>query len=106
MATQPTARRRRSAAPSLAAKAPTAISGLALRRSSKDLDRGRTRSPQVFVELSRELEAQGLNQKVSADMFGMALRSYQRKVQRLGESSTVCGRSLWEAVYDFVRSGI
>lgn len=59
---------------------------------------------QVFVELSRELEAQGLNQKVSADMFGMALRSYQRKVQRLGESSTERGRSLWEAVYDFVRS--
>jgi hypothetical protein len=59
---------------------------------------------QVFIELSRELEAQGLNQKVSADMFGMALRSYQRKVQRLGESSTERGRSLWEAVYDFVRS--
>jgi hypothetical protein len=59
---------------------------------------------QVFIELTRELEAQGLNQKVSADMFGMALRSYQRKVQRLGESSTERGRSLWEAVYDFVRS--
>jgi hypothetical protein len=31
---------------------------------------------QVFVELSRELEAQGLGRKVVADMFGMALRGY------------------------------
>jgi hypothetical protein len=59
---------------------------------------------QVFVELTRELEAQGLSRKVSADMFGMALRTYQRKVQRLEESATERGRSLWEAVYDFVRS--
>jgi hypothetical protein len=38
---------------------------------------------QVFVELARELEAQGLGKKVVADMFGMALRGYQKKVQRL-----------------------
>jgi hypothetical protein len=59
---------------------------------------------QVFVELTRELDAQGLSRKVSADMFGMALRTYQRKVQRLEESGTDRGRSLWESVYDFVRS--
>jgi hypothetical protein len=59
---------------------------------------------QVFVELTRELDAQGLSRKVSADMFGMALRTYQRKVQRLEESATERGRSLWEAIYDFVRS--
>jgi len=59
---------------------------------------------QVFVELTRELEAQGLSRKVSADMFGMALRTYQRKVQRLEECATERGRSLWEAVYDFIRA--
>lgn len=59
---------------------------------------------QVFLDLARELEAQGVSRKVSASMFGMALRAYLRKVQRLSESSTDRGRSLWEAVYDFLRS--
>jgi hypothetical protein len=52
---------------------------------------------QVFLDLTNELEAQGISKKVSADMFGMALRAYQRKTQRLKESSTEQGRSLWEA---------
>jgi hypothetical protein len=59
---------------------------------------------QVFVELARELEAQGVSRKVSADMFGLALRTYQRKTQRLRESATVRGRSLWEAVLEFLQS--
>lgn len=59
---------------------------------------------QVFVDLAAELHAQGLSRKVGADMFGMALRTYQRKVQRLQESRTERGRSLWEAVYDHVRA--
>jgi hypothetical protein len=59
---------------------------------------------QVFLELVAELERQGVSRKVSADMFGMGLRSYRRKIQRLTESSTERGRSLWEAVLDFVRS--
>lgn len=58
---------------------------------------------QVFVDLAKELDAQGVSRKVSADMFGMALRTYQRKVQRLSESNTERGRSLWEAIYDFIR---
>jgi len=58
---------------------------------------------QVFVELSRELEAQGLGRKVVADMFGMALRGYQKRVQRLTESVTVRDRTLWEAVLEYVR---
>jgi hypothetical protein len=58
---------------------------------------------QVFVELARELEAQGVSRKVSADMFGLALRTYQRKTQRLRESATVRGRSLWEAVLEFLQ---
>lgn len=59
---------------------------------------------QVFFDLSRELEAQGVSRKVSADMFGMALRAYLKKIQKLSESSTDRGRSLWEAVYGFLRS--
>ena len=57
---------------------------------------------QVFADLARELHRQGVSRKVAADMFGMALRTYRRKVQRLAESNTVAGRSLWEAVYDYV----
>jgi hypothetical protein len=56
----------------------------------------------VFLELARELEAQGLSRKVTADMFGVALRSYRRRIQRLSESATERGRSLWAAVLDFV----
>jgi hypothetical protein len=55
---------------------------------------------QIFLDLTAELEAQGVSRKVSADMFGMALRAYQKKIQRLSESSTVQGRSLWEAVLE------
>lgn len=57
---------------------------------------------QVFIELARELESQGVSRKVSADMFGMALRAYVRKVQRLEESATVRGTSLWEAIYGYI----
>lgn len=58
---------------------------------------------QVFADLVRELERQGVSRKVSADMFGMGLRSYLRRIQRLGESSTERGRSLWEAVLDYLQ---
>lgn len=70
---------------------------------------GGTRSPlahvadQVFIELVHELKSQGLGNKVIADMFGLALRTYHNKVRRLGESATERGRSLWEAVYAHVR---
>ncbi|MDQ2645274.1 MAG: hypothetical protein M3020_15765 [Myxococcota bacterium] len=59
---------------------------------------------QVFLDLVRELERQGVSRKVSADMFGLGLRTYQRKIQRLSESSTDQGRSLWVAVLDFVQA--
>jgi hypothetical protein len=58
---------------------------------------------QVFLDLVRELERQGVSRKVSADMFGMGLRSFLRRIQRLGESSTERGQSLWEAVLGFLR---
>lgn len=57
---------------------------------------------QVFVDLVKELKEQGLGNKVIADMFGLTLRTYQNRVRRLAESSTFKGRSLWEAVLDYV----
>ncbi len=60
---------------------------------------------QVFEDLVRELKDQGLGNKVIADMFGMALRTYHHKLQRLGESSTVRGASLWSAVLAYVEEG-
>jgi hypothetical protein len=71
---------------------------------------GRARAPlaqiagQVFSELVQELERQGVSRKVSADMFGVSLRTFQRKLQRMEESSTEQGRSTWEAVLEFIRS--
>lgn len=59
---------------------------------------------QVFLDLANELERQGVSRKVSADMFGMGLRSYQRKVRRITDGSVERGRSLWEAVLDHIRS--
>ena len=61
---------------------------------------------QVFLDLSRELEEQGVSRKVSADMFGMALRAYIRKVRRLSEAETDKGRTLWQALLDFVRAEV
>lgn len=58
---------------------------------------------QVFLDLVHELERQGVSRKVSADMFGLGLRTYQRKIQRFLESSTERGRSLWVAVLDYVQ---
>ncbi len=58
---------------------------------------------QVFLDLAHALEAQGLGRKVVADMFGMALRGYQKKVQRLEESVTVRDETLWEALLGYLR---
>ncbi len=54
---------------------------------------------QVFYELARELEGQGVRRNVVADMFGLALRSYQMKMQRLAETAGV-QRSLWQEVHE------
>ena len=58
---------------------------------------------QVFLQLSREIESQGVPRKAVADMFGLALRGYQRKVQRLTESTTAVGGTLWSAVIEFIQ---
>lgn len=58
----------------------------------------------VFADLVRELQTQGVSHKVIADMFGMALRTYHRRVREFAESHTDRGRTLWEAVLGFVQS--
>jgi hypothetical protein len=57
---------------------------------------------EVFSGLVSELNHQGVSNKVIADMFGMALRSYRQKVRRLGESATSRGSTLWSAVQSFL----
>lgn len=57
---------------------------------------------QVFLELVRELRQQGVGRKVIADMFGMALRTYHARLERLNESATDRGQTLWEAVHRYV----
>lgn len=57
---------------------------------------------EVFMGLVRELESQGVGKKIIADMFGLALRSYRQKVQRIGESATTRGVTLWSAVHSYL----
>jgi hypothetical protein len=56
----------------------------------------------VFIELARELESHGVSRTVSADMFGLALRTYLRRIRRHDESVSDKGKSLWEAVLAYV----
>jgi hypothetical protein len=58
---------------------------------------------QVFVDLAQELESQGVGRRVAADMFGMALRSYQKKLRRLTESQSAGDRTLWRSVLEHIR---
>jgi len=58
---------------------------------------------QVFLELTDELQQRGVKKNVIADMFGMALRTYHRRVRELSESKTEVGRSVWEAVLGYVK---
>jgi hypothetical protein len=60
---------------------------------------------QVFLDLAEELHQQGVSRKVSADMFGLALRTYLRKIQRLSEGATERGQSLWQAVLTHLQQG-
>jgi hypothetical protein len=57
---------------------------------------------QIFLDLTQALEQQGVGRKVVADMFGLALRSYQQKVERLSESASSGGVTLWEAVHRYL----
>lgn len=55
---------------------------------------------QVFLGLVRELERQGVGRKVSADMFGVGLRTHRRQIHRVMERTGAGGRSLWEAILE------
>lgn len=56
----------------------------------------------LFIAIAEELEHLGIGRKVGADMFGMALRSYVRKINRIKRSHAPAGRSLWELVFAHV----
>ena len=57
---------------------------------------------QVFLDLTQALQEQGVSRKVIADMFGMALRSYQQKLQRLAQAVTDSDMTLWEAIHRYL----
>jgi hypothetical protein len=59
---------------------------------------------QVLLDLTNELQNQGVRKNVIADMFGMTLRTYHRRVSEVSQSRSVEGRSVWEAVLEFVRA--
>lgn len=59
-------------------------------------------SNQIFIDVVRELKQQGVGNKVIADMFGMALRTYHDRVKRLEQEARYGGCSLWEAVLGHV----
>jgi hypothetical protein len=60
---------------------------------------------QVFFDLAQELERMGVSRKVSADMFGLGLRTYRRKLQRAAATAAVTGPTLRQQVLEYVRSG-
>jgi len=62
-------------------------------------------SNQMFIDVVRELKQQGVGNKVIADMFGMALRTYHDRVKRLEQEARYGGCSLWEAVLRHIRDG-
>lgn len=59
-------------------------------------------SNQIFIDVVRELKQQGVGNKVIADMFGMALRTYHDRVKRLEQEARYGGCSLWEAVLSYI----
>ena len=60
---------------------------------------------QVFLDLVNELKTQGMTHAVIADMFGLALRSYHKKLKRLSEGSSDRGKSLWTTVLEHIAKG-
>jgi hypothetical protein len=59
-------------------------------------------SDRLFHGLATELSKLNVKRRVGADMFAMAPRAYIRKLRRAEESATDRGRSLWEAVYEYI----
>jgi DNA-binding Lrp family transcriptional regulator len=59
---------------------------------------------QIFVDLANQIEAQGVSRKVAADMFGLALRTYQKKVNRIVGAQADPANTLWQSILDFLTS--
>lgn len=59
---------------------------------------------ELFSDLVGELKRQGLGNKVIADMFGMGLRTYHRRVTRLSVGRSDSDRSLWTEVLEVLRA--
>jgi hypothetical protein len=57
----------------------------------------------VFLTLTEELKRQGLTKKVIADMLGMSLRTYHRRVHETRERREL-PRTTWQAVLELIRS--
>lgn len=60
---------------------------------------------QVFFELAQELERIGVTRRVSADMFGLGVRAYGRKLQRAAATVTGVGPALRRKVLEYIRAG-
>jgi hypothetical protein len=60
---------------------------------------------QVFVDPANELESQGVRRKVAADMFGLALRSYQTKLRRILDNQEQAAETLWQSMYSELSKG-
>lgn len=57
----------------------------------------------VFVNLATEIGSQGVGRKVAADMFGLTLRTHQKKLQCLSGIAISKDRTLWQATLGFIQ---
>ncbi len=57
---------------------------------------------QLFLELAQELKRRGVSRKVSADMFGMTARNFQRRLRQYEARPEQ--NSLWQSILEFVQA--
>ena len=63
-----------------------------------------TLGDQSFYELTRELQRRGVTTKVIADMFGMAQRTYHRRVHETQAARAQVGGTVWQEVLEHLCS--
>lgn len=56
----------------------------------------------MFLALTNELQSRGLTKKVIADMLGMSLRTYHRRVHEVRQRQHAVARTVWEAVLELI----
>lgn len=56
----------------------------------------------MFLDLVRELNAQGVGKKVIADMLGMSLRNYHLKMGKLAQNRNRPQMTLWQTMWQFI----